>query len=601
MDNNIIIIIVVCICCIFSSIGAGIGGYFYTKVSPRIYSKSANTTYSDTILKTVTGTVEECTKECDALVTCNGFFHDGTKGYLRSIEKTKGTPIYNASGDYYFTGDPPSAPVDVTAAKAKIASDKVVSDKATLDKVVSDKAALDKVVSDKEANACYGFTDASTDYTYECVKQIWTDKCKMPFKFEKKEFANVQKPPLGEVKKQFEEISHDKQSPCNTKPQISQEPVSVSVSDGGLKYIPGDNTYPTLNSLTIYGCDGPVSLVCPGSNVIVSGTITYGRWEQSTCTGIVPNPVVKRVYPLKSGIGLNKYTIPRDLRAECGEDPAPNIYKQYIITFIYGPSMSSDGTLRVPTQRTYKMINNVDYGGQGDLMVQTGTLDQVKVKCDSTSDCTGFFYNGTSGYLKKITPGTGVQNENLTGSYYYTGDDPAFIKTELKAGNRLKSGETIKSPNGSHNLVMQGDGNLVLYKSRDVVWSTNTNGTSNGLMLTTTGNLEIRVSGGLESLMWQSGSSGTGTKLVVFDDGNIVLTDQNGNVKWTRSMYLGDNGTVDGNRYCAGPWGNGTIDKNKKCTNGYTISTSSTGKFKEGQMVGCGDVLEMGDFGFQCL
>jgi hypothetical protein len=345
------------------------------------------------------------------------------------------------------------------------------------------------------------------------------------------------------------------------------------------------------NSITISSCDGPVSLVCPANNVIISGTITYGRWEQGTCSGTVPNPVIKKTYPLKSGIGLNKYTIPGDLRTECGEDPAPNIYKQYIITFVYGPET---------TQRTYQTISNIDYGGQGDLIVQAGTLDQVRAKCDATSGCNGFFYDGTNGFLKNITPGTGVQNINGNGSYYYTGIAPKLSKTEITAGNRLVYNDILKSANGVFSLVMQGDGNLVLYNKTTSIWSIGTKAINQGLLLTVQGNLQIIDSNGFD-VLWQSGSSGTGTKLVVSNDGNIVLTDQNGNVKWTRFTYLGDNGAVDGNRYCAGPWGNGAIDKNKKCANGYAIDTSSTGKFKEGQMVGCGDVLEMGNFGFQCI
>ena len=88
---------------------------------------------------------------------------------------------------------------------------------------------------------------------------------------------------------------------------------------------------------TITGCDGDEKiLTAPPGMIIKSGTITYGRWEQGGCPGRVPNPIVKKTYPLKYAIGKNSYKMTGDLRAECGEDPAPNVYKQYSITYIFG-------------------------------------------------------------------------------------------------------------------------------------------------------------------------------------------------------------------------------------------------------------------------
>jgi hypothetical protein len=61
----------------------------------------------------------------------------------------------------------------------------------------------------------------------------------------------------------------------------------------------------------------------------------------------------------------------------------------------------------------------------------------------------------------------------------------------LKAGQRLNINDTLVSPNGRYTLLMQTDGNLVLYQDRIEVstayWSTNTWWLpDNGLTLTLT-------------------------------------------------------------------------------------------------------------------
>jgi hypothetical protein len=92
----------------------------------------------------------------------------------------------------------------------------------------------------------------------------------------------------------------------------------------------------------------------------------------------------------------------------------------------------------------------------------------------------------------------------------------------LSAGKHLLPGMGLRSPNG-HSLVLQFDGNVVLYTSKRVpIWSTNTKGykpvqfimkgDGNLVLYSTTG--QVRAS---------NTSGNPGAFLTVQDDGNLVI------------------------------------------------------------------------------
>ena len=92
----------------------------------------------------------------------------------------------------------------------------------------------------------------------------------------------------------------------------------------------------------------------------------------------------------------------------------------------------------------------------------------------------------------------------------------------------MQSGDVIHSPNGSKRLVLQGDGNLVLYRGSTALWSSRTNGNP-GARLTAQfdGNIVLYSSSG--RALWYTGSrwvntaSGNeGYQLMVQNDGNLV-------------------------------------------------------------------------------
>jgi hypothetical protein len=101
----------------------------------------------------------------------------------------------------------------------------------------------------------------------------------------------------------------------------------------------------------------------------------------------------------------------------------------------------------------------------------------------------------------------------------------------LSSGETLDAGSYLESPNGSYRLIMQGDGNLVLYEgavtcatscSGKAIWNSETGG-DNGAVATmqADGNLVVYYNG---AAVWNSNTWGfSGDYLKLQDDSNLVI------------------------------------------------------------------------------
>jgi hypothetical protein len=102
----------------------------------------------------------------------------------------------------------------------------------------------------------------------------------------------------------------------------------------------------------------------------------------------------------------------------------------------------------------------------------------------------------------------------------------------------IEPGGCLRSPNGQYELIMQTDGNLVLYylNQGDALWASNTAGTAGAYAtLQTNGNFIVNSPAGLA---WQSGiTSATNPVLVLQSDGNLVVYGPNA-VWATNSIVL---------------------------------------------------------------
>lgn len=109
----------------------------------------------------------------------------------------------------------------------------------------------------------------------------------------------------------------------------------------------------------------------------------------------------------------------------------------------------------------------------------------------------------------------------------------AVVSDRLETDRELRANDRLTSADGSHYLVMQGDGNLVLYTaSNRALWAAGTNGSGAiRVRMQGDGNLVLRNSA--SSAIWSSGTNGSGAvRLVVRNDGNVVLLTSAGSVVW---------------------------------------------------------------------
>jgi tail lysozyme len=95
----------------------------------------------------------------------------------------------------------------------------------------------------------------------------------------------------------------------------------------------------------------------------------------------------------------------------------------------------------------------------------------------------------------------------------------------LTAGQGLGQGASVRSCNGAYELIMQSDGNLVLYEGTKALWATMTNGKGGfRLDMQSDGNLVVYTSS--RAPLWATNTSGhSGAHFAVQDDSNIVIYD----------------------------------------------------------------------------
>ena len=108
-------------------------------------------------------------------------------------------------------------------------------------------------------------------------------------------------------------------------------------------------------------------------------------------------------------------------------------------------------------------------------------------------------------------------------------------KTALKDGEHLSPGQSLVSPRGYYRLLVQPDGNLVVYGPTGPNWSSATAVRNSGLVLTATGNL-VLAAGPTAQANWNTGDvirypTPGHFEVDLQDDGNLVLY-QDGSARW---------------------------------------------------------------------
>jgi hypothetical protein len=111
----------------------------------------------------------------------------------------------------------------------------------------------------------------------------------------------------------------------------------------------------------------------------------------------------------------------------------------------------------------------------------------------------------------------------------------ALAADRLTTGQSITRGEQLTSPDGSHRLILQEDGNLVLYSGDRAVWYTNSDGIAvKELVMQHNGELVLYKYDGRPA--WSSRTRGdTSTFVVLQNDGNLVIYDKGKPIWYTNT------------------------------------------------------------------
>lgn len=183
-----------------------------------------------------------------------------------------------------------------------------------------------------------------------------------------------------------------------------------------------------------------------------------------------------------------------------------------------------------------------------------GTHDpNHKMKCDDVAECSDPNEGSEWPTVRNIGPDTPQQiidlwEANNVGSE----DEPLGCASNLPGGllfnpptqcgflwanEGLAPGESVESCNGLSKLVMQHDGNLVLYRRGTATWNTQTWGHSPAAaILQADGNFVVYD---LEAKpLWNSETwNAPGAFLAVQDDGNLVIYSKDSKVLWSSDTW----------------------------------------------------------------
>ena len=112
------------------------------------------------------------------------------------------------------------------------------------------------------------------------------------------------------------------------------------------------------------------------------------------------------------------------------------------------------------------------------------------------------------------------------------------VDYQLQPGQHLSPGWQIQSPDRNYRMVMQSDGNLVLYTGNTARWASGTSVANSDLEMQSDGNLVIYGPG--HAAVWASNTAGkNGSVLFGQNDGNFVLYAPGNVAVWSTNTASG--------------------------------------------------------------
>jgi hypothetical protein len=191
--------------------------------------------------------------------------------------------------------------------------------------------------------------------------------------------------------------------------------------------------------------------------------------------------------------------------------------------------------VRVGAQGIY--ISMFDEFGEGNQIVNTAPTQQ---QVPTNSGLSSLDEDGTAcsaDYYLRLTNDGGRMLKGQIALTATRPTSPEPVATNgcgaMAANQQITVNQSIVSCDGSHTLVLGGDGNLVLYHGSTALWSSGTAGkASANAIMQGDGNFVIYSTSG--AALWASNTAGNnGASLSVQDDGNVVIYSTSGAALWS--------------------------------------------------------------------
>ena len=167
---------------------------------------------------------------------------------------------------------------------------------------------------------------------------------------------------------------------------------------------------------------------------------------------------------------------------------------------------------------------------------RAATMDEASVAPGGTATFEFWYKPSQTGTFREyFTPVVdGITWMNNLGLNYFTtvNFDTSGTSTTLGTNQSLNSGQFLVSTDGRFKLIMQSDGNLVLYSINRPLWSSRTDGRPvTRASMQSDGNLVLYDA--QNRPYWASNTAGKGiSTLVIQTDGNLVIYDSGNHPTW---------------------------------------------------------------------
>ena len=291
-------------------------------------------------------------------------------------------------------------------------------------------------------------------------------------------------------------------------------------STGGVPGVSGANVdhdefNGTLSQLQQLGNGGAAACNYPLGHPIGDGTLVNGPCGSGT-PALPPKPPACGSIPVGDGLGPGDQVTSCDGRFVLVMQTDGNV-----VLYAHGEALWNSGTA---TKGGYLFTMQ----GDGNLVLYS------KAGCALWASNSG----GNPGASLAVQSDGNLVVYSASGKPLWSSGTGPIPKPspgcgKLSPGAGLGPGDQVVSCEACFSLVMQTDGNLVLYRQgHGAIWSSATNG-KDGItaVMQTDGNFVLYSGGGCP--LWGSGTSGhSGAFLAVQDDGNLVVYDSANQPLW---------------------------------------------------------------------